>query len=154
VTVRNRIGLLALILWGITLAGFTTLFVRGYTTTSPDGRIAVIVTDAEKDIVLAEMRGMLQAVADITGALAREDHAAIAAAAKTVGSVAMQNDPPALLAKLPLHFKLSGMAMHESFDRIEAAARASQPVREITALLGHHLSLCTSCHASYRFTPP
>ena len=130
-----------------------TLFVRGYTTTSPDGRIAVILTDAEKDMVLGEMRGMLQAVADIARALAREEHAAVAAAAKTVGSVAVQNDPPALMAKLPLEFKLSGMAMHESFDRIEAAARAGKQVREIMALLGDHLSLCTGCHANYRFAP-
>jgi len=144
---------LSLILWCITLAGIMTLFVRGYTTTSPDGRIAVILTDAEKDMVLGEMRGMLQAVADIARALAREEHAAVAAAAKTVGSVAVQNDPPALMAKLPLEFKLSGMAMHESFDRIEAAARAGKQVREIMALLGDHLSLCTGCHANYRFAP-
>ena len=150
---RNRIAVLALMLWGVTLAGALTLFVRGYTTSSPDGRIAVIVTDAEKDMVLGEMRGMLQAVADITRALAREDHAAVAAAAKTVGSVAMQNDSPALLAKLPLEFKRSGMAMHDSFDRIAAVAREGKPIREITALLGDHLSLCTACHASYRFAP-
>ncbi len=150
---RNRIGVLALVLWGITLGGAATLFVRGYTTTSPDGRIGVIVTDAERDTVLAEMRGLLQAVADIVQALAREDHGAIAAAAGAVGSAAMQNDPPALLAKLPLEFKRNGMAMHEGFDRIEAAARAGQPMGEIAALLGDHLSLCTGCHAGYRFTP-
>lgn len=145
--------MLALILWVVTLVGAFTLFLRGYTTTSPDGRIAVIVTDAEKDMVLGEMRGMLQAVAEITRALAREDHLAVAAAAKSVGSVALHNDPPALLIKLPLEFKRSGMAMHESFDRIDAAAREGKPIREITALLGEHLSLCIGCHAGYRFAP-
>ena len=150
---RNKIGILALLLWGVTLIGAVTLFVRGTTTTSPDGRIAVIVTEAEKDMVLGEMRDMLQAVAEIVRALAREDHAAVAAAAKTVGAVAAQRDPPALMAKLPLEFKRSGMAMHQSFDRIEAAARAGKPVREITAMLGDHLTLCTGCHAGYRFAP-
>ena len=150
---RNKIGILALILWGVTVIGAVTLFVRGVTTSSPDGRIAVIITEAEQDMVLGEMRSMLQAVAEIARALAREDHAAIAAAAKAVGSVAAQRDSAALMAKLPLEFKRSGLAMHDSFDRIEAAARAGKPVREITAMLGDHLTLCTGCHAGYRFAP-
>ena len=150
---RRQIAFLALFLWRGTIAAIVVLFVRGTTTTSSDGRIAVILTETEKDMVLDEMRGMLQAVADITRALAQEDHAAIAAAAKSVGSAAMQNDPPALLVKLPLEFKRNGMAMHTSFDRIAMAARERKPIREITGLLGDHLSLCNGCNAGYRFAP-
>ena len=148
---RNKIGLLAVVLWGVTVAAGITLFVRGYTTTSPDCRIAVIVTEAEKDLVLGEMRGMLLAVADITQALSHEDRAAIAAAARKVGTAAEQGAPPALKDKLPLEFKTSAVAMHASFDRIEMAATAGKPMREITALLADHLKLCVGCHAGYRF---
>ena len=148
---RNKIGLVSLILWVVTIAGAVTLFVRGHTTQSPDGRLAVILADDEKDMILGEMRGMLQAVADITRALAREDHAAIAAAAKVVGTSATHGVPPALLVKIPLEFKRNGLARHAGFDQIEAAARAGKPIREITAMLGDQLGLCTGCHAGYRF---
>jgi hypothetical protein len=50
-------------LWVLTIAGAATLFVRGYTTTSADGRVAVTLSDAERDMVLGEMRGLLLAVA-------------------------------------------------------------------------------------------
>jgi hypothetical protein len=148
---RNKIGLFSLILWVATIAGAVTLFVRGHTTLSPDGRLAVILADDEKDMILGEMRGMLQAVADITRAIAREDHAAIAAAAKVVGTAAVHEVPPALLVKIPLEFKRNGLATHAGFDRIETAARTGKPIREITAMLGDHLGLCTGCHAGYRF---
>jgi len=150
---RSKIGLLALALWVMTLAGAVTLFVRGHTTTSPDGPVAVILSEAERDMVLGEMRGMLLAIANITTALAREDRPAIAAAAKAVGTAhAAEGDRAALMLKLPLEFKRSALAMHAGFDKIEAAARDVKSIAEITALVGEHLGLCIGCHAGYRFT--
>ena len=148
---RNKIGLVSLILWVVTIAGVGTLFISGHTTPSPDGRLAVILADDEKDMILGEMRGMLQAVSEITRALAREHHSAIAAAAKVVGTSGTHGVPPALLVKIPLEFKRNGLATHAGFDQIEAAARAGKPIREISAMLGDHLGLCTGCHAGYRF---
>ena len=62
-----------------------TLFISGHTTPSPDG-LAVILADDEKDMILGEMPGMLQAVADNQGAGARGSCSAVAAAWSAISS--------------------------------------------------------------------
>lgn len=147
----SRLAIIALVVWAVTIPAAVYFFVVGYTTTSTDGRQAVLLTDAERDQVLAEMRGMLQATADITGALSRNDNAEVAAIAKPVGTAAMQGESPALLAKLPLDFKQAGLAAHSGFDGLADAATQGATTQRLTAMLSEQLLVCTGCHASYRF---
>ncbi len=147
----SRLAIVALVVWAITIPAAVYLFFSGYTTKGSDGREAVLVTPAERDEVLEEMRGLLQATADITGALARNDNAAIVEIARPVGTAAMEGESPALVAKLPFAFKEAGLRAHTGFDALANAAAAGATTQELTGMLSEQLAICTGCHASYQF---
>jgi hypothetical protein len=149
----SRIAVVALALWAATIAIAAYFFIYGTTVTASDGREMVLLTAAERDAVLGEMRGMLEAVANITGALATGDTAAIAKIARPVGTAAMNGEPPTVLAKLPLDMKTAGLAAHQGFDAIADAATAGAAAQTLTGMLADQLTACTSCHALYRLGP-
>ncbi len=148
----SRIAILALVLWVGTLGAAGYLFLNGYTAKGSDGREIVLLTPAERDQVLAEMRGLLEAVADITGALGRNDTQAVVELTKPVGMAAMAVESPALIAKLPLDFKAAGLQVHQGFDALGAAAGGGATAAALTAMLSEQLMVCTGCHASYQFS--
>lgn len=141
---------IALGLWAATIAGLVYLFIYGTTVGGSDGRVVVILTAGERNQVLAEMRSMLEAIAAITGAIGRGDRVAIAKAAEPVGTVAMAADSPAVLGKLPLGMKTAGLAVHQGFDALAAAAAAGTPTERLLGMLSDQLTVCAGCHASYR----
>ena len=149
---KYRLAIVGLLLWGATLATAVFLFFHGTTTTGSDGRSVVIITKAERDQILQEMRGMLQATADITGALAAGNNAAIASPALSVGAAAMSADSPVLLAKLPLGLKEAGLAVHNGFDALAGAAKSGASKDRLTAMISDQLTICAGCHAQYRFS--
>ena len=112
----------------------------------------MLVTSAERDQVLQEMRDLLQATGDITAAIAKADMAAVARAALKVGTSAMAGDSPDLLARLPLGLKTEGLRVHQGFDAIAAAAQKGTTPAVLTAMLGDQISVCVGCHALYRFS--
>ena len=149
----KRLFFVAIALWLVTIAVAATLFLRGVTAPGSDGRTAVTLTVAERDFVLGEMRTMLGAIQGTLEGLGVGDAAAAAKAAAS-GGIAFEHDvPPSLMAKLPLEYKLQGMAMHTGFDEIAAAARKGEAVPALTGRLAGQLNLCLGCHQSYRFDP-
>ena len=67
-------------------AVFVWFFVNGVTEESDDGRTSIILNEDEKDYVLLEMRGLLEAVHAITVGLADNEMGDISSAAKNVGT--------------------------------------------------------------------
>ena len=61
----NKIASIALLLWVVTIAVFAWFFIRGNTTAGTDGRTAVVLQPAERDLVLTEMRGLLSSTQGI-----------------------------------------------------------------------------------------
>ena len=53
---------------------------------------------------------------------------------------------PALMAKLPLDFKILGMSVHHDMDNIAKAAENGTPVPEIQKMLSNTLIRCVACH--------
>lgn len=129
--------------------GYKVVFL-GSTQASGDGRTAILLVPAERELVLAEMRAFLAAVQGVTAAAAAGDATAIAAAARTVGSAAAQGVPITLLAKLPMGFKTMGLATHRAFDTIaldaEQLGDPGHSLEQLGALLGN----CVGCHAAFR----
>ena len=146
----SRIAIFALALWAITIPAAVYLFFSGYTTKGSDGRDVVLVTSVERGQILEEMRGLLQATADITGALSRDDNVAIARIAKPVVTAAMEGESPALLAKLPFGFKEGGVKVHMGFDELADAAASGASTQQLMGKLSDQLAICTGCHASYQ----
>ena len=124
--------------------------VAGSTEKSPDGRTAILLEPAERSLVLAEMRGFVEAVRDITGALAKDDPAGVAAAAGRVGMHSTHEVPATILGKLPLEFKTLGFSVHDAFDRLGLDARDLRDTKHSLEQLSGILARCAGCHATYQ----
>ncbi len=140
----------AIALWLVTIAIAAFFFVRGQTRLEPDGRTAVLLAADERNLVLAEMRGMLGGVQGVVDGVRTGDMKQVAQAARASGMAAAADVNPALMARLPLEFKELGLSMHRRFDEIAAQADSGASRDQLLATLGTQLSACIACHASYR----
>ena len=151
-TFLGKLGWLLSLVLGIILVGMGYLFiVKGDVDRYVDGRDTINLLPAERDQVLGEMRGMLEAVQLIVESAAAGDMATIESAATAVGMAATEGESPQLMAKLPIEFKMLGMSTHAAFDDIAATARDEGDVNAVLEQLGNVMLNCTSCHSGYRF---
>jgi hypothetical protein len=146
----NRLGLIALILWLVSASGLGVLFVHGRTEPAPDGRTAILMSVAEREMVFSEMRGLLVAVRDITASLAEGDTARVERTARAMGMGEAHDKAPDLLLKLPLDFKRLAMGLHSGFDRMADAAAGGESPAQLSRRLIEQLDRCTTCHAGFR----
>ncbi len=141
---------LALLFALATLVLAYTFLIQGSSLPARDGRQAILLSPGERDLVLAEMRGFLVAVQQITAALARDDLAAAAVAARKVGA-GHQPPPASLIGKLPLAFKRLGFDTHDRFDRLALDTEALADPQHSLAALAELMQNCVGCHAAWRF---
>jgi hypothetical protein len=113
-----------------------------------DERERIVLPAPARNMVLAEMRMMLESVTGVVTALSEGDTAAAAEAARASGMV-MAVDPH-LVELLPAAFVELGMATHRGFDAL--ADQLEQGADQGTALaeLGTLMQNCNACHATYR----
>jgi cytochrome c556 len=104
----------------------------------------------QRDHVLDEMRALLAGSQQIVAALARDDMAAVAAAARPLGMGMARKAENHLGAALPRDFMRQGMAVHQDFDRIADDAEARKDPRLTLRQLGETMGRCVACHASFR----
>lgn len=117
----------------------------------PDGRMAIELTDDERNIVLAEMRMFLASVQQITQGVIDKDLQKISEAARSVGAQTQRSIPGSLVKKLPLGFKKLGGDTHAKFDQLaldaEQLGDEAHALQQLSALMNN----CVSCHSAYRF---
>jgi len=135
---RIAIGLLIAVIGTI---GFKFI-VLGNTEKGDDGRIAVILGQAERQAVFGEMRLLLETSQVIVEALANDDLAAVEAAATPLGSGAIAAADFTLRAKLTMEFKKLGFATHYAFDDIAGMAKEGKPVKEIQLAFASTINNC------------
>lgn len=150
---RRFCCLLALLFLTATSVLVYLFVIRGETLPASDGRTAILLGPGERDLVLAEMRGFLVAVQGITQAVADQDPAAVAAAARQVGAAAQQGVPASLVGKLPLDFKRLGFDTHSRFDQLALNAEQFGDTSEVLPELATLMGNCVACHAAYRIDP-
>ena len=86
-------------------------FIKGKTIEIEDTRVAVVLTEYQKDFALNEMRGFLESIQEINqGILDNNPATIIAAAAKSGGSV-IEHAPKGMVGRLPLGFKQLGFGV-------------------------------------------
>ena len=146
----NRLAQFALLLWLVSAAVFAWLFVRGNTAAGNDGRTAVVLHAAERDLVLSEMRGLLVATQGILEGANNEDMQRISKAARAAGMSGAADVNPVLMAKLPLELKKLGMSVHHDMDDIANAAESGKPRAEILLMASNVLTKCVACHAIWQ----
>jgi hypothetical protein len=147
---KNKIGLVAILLWVVTIGAFGYFYVRGWTSESSDRRTVIHLAPAERDLVLSEMRQMLHSVHNFVTGLSAGDRKIMEEAAHASGTGMAVDVNPAIMAKLPIEFKRQGMSVHNDFDALagEIARGADQAtlLREFTGITAR----CVGCHMSYR----
>lgn len=143
--------LLNVILLGVILYGGYKFLIQGSVAPTDDGRTAILLTGAERDHVLGEMRGFLETVEGVVTGISDNDMQAVAEVASAAGMAGVASEPAALIGKLPLDFKTLGMDTHALFDDLAAAASDTNDPAVVTAKLSTLMQNCTSCHAGYRF---
>ena len=149
---KNKLGIISLVLWSLTVGVFAIFFVKGTTTVSSDQRRAIMLSPVEKDLVLGEMRTMLTAVNGVLGALSENDMKKAAQAASTAGMAMAVDVNPILMAKLPLDFKELGMGTHKAFDDISEAIGKGATLPEILKSMHQITNRCVACHEVNRLS--
>ncbi len=117
-----------------------------------DQRQAIALDPAERAFVLAEMRGFLQSVEGVIGALASDRVADAQAPASKSGMGVMHSVPPGLPKKLPKEFMMMGRQTHQAFDALAQEAASIGDKTAVLKQLETILNTCNTCHSSYRLT--
>ena len=141
---RGALGTMALVLLG-TAAGMAAAQRGGPVT---DTRQRVTLPRAERDQILAEMRGMLESVRGILYGLANDDIPMIEQAAQA--SAVPASGSPELDKGLPEGFLRFRVQTHLSFQSLAAQARAGDSRDEIIRRLATITNACVGCHGAYR----
>ncbi len=115
-----------------------------------DQRAPLVLLDAERHLVLEEMRNFLAVLQTITDALPREDMKEVARAARTMGSGAANEIPPVTVAKLPEEFKVLAGGVHTSFDLIALDAESLGDPKHTISQVAEMLQKCNACHGIYQ----
>ncbi len=132
------------------IAGAAYMFIDRGQAAASDDRTAIELTAAERNIILAEMRGFLDSIQEVVQGLAANDMNSVAKAARRSGMVATHDIPVSLMHKLPMGFKELGGPTHKLFDGLAREATEMGNVQIITEKLGVLMQNCVACHASYR----
>lgn len=146
----NKLAQIALLLWAVTLSVFLWFFIRGSTVAGTDGRTSIMLHPRERELVLAEMRGLLAATQGILEGANQGDMPRVIEAARAGGMAGTADVNPALMAKLPLEFKALGMSVHHEMDQIAKAAENRKPAAELLKMTSDTLTKCVACHAAWR----
>jgi hypothetical protein len=145
----NRFALVAIVLWLATVLVFAWFFVRGNTTDGTDGRIAVVLAPAERDLVLGEMRGLLSASQQVVQGIRQGDMKLVAKSARAAGMASAVDVNPALMAKLPVEFKSLGMSVHHDMDDLAQGAENGRTQADLLGMLSDTMSKCVACHSAW-----
>ena len=136
---------------GLLILAFVGNFmVTGATELSSDGRTAIVVTPAQREQVLGEMRGLLEAVQTINVANNAGDLNSVAVAARKVGKENMDPRSAEFSARLPMGFRKLGMDTHARFDLLALNAEQVESVEQVSQQLGVLTGNCVACHRAYR----
>ena len=138
------------ILLGVIAGIGVKVIVLGSTASGEDRRTAVLLNENERLMVLAEMRGLLEATQQIVDGLAKDDLKQVEQASLAAGSQAVGTMDFALKAKLPLDFKQLGFATHNAFDDIAEMARNGHSASAIQTKLADTMGKCTACHSAFQ----
>lgn len=146
----NRLALVAIVLWIATVSVFAWFFVHGNTAAGTDGRTAVVLAPAERDLVLREMRGLLQASQQVVQGIRQDDMKMVTMSARAAGMGSATDVNPALMAKLPVEFKSLGMSVHHDMDDLAKAAESGKGQADLLGMLSDTMAKCVGCHSAWQ----
>jgi hypothetical protein len=118
-----------------------------------DSREAIVVTAAERNYILGQMRLFVASIQTVAAGLGVDDRAEASEAAAARGAKRNANDPafpPTLDAKLPPQWKQLGGGMRRGFDALAQGISAGDATQKSLEQLSIVMTNCVACHATYR----
>lgn len=115
-----------------------------------DKRQILPITEMQRDHVLTEMRALLSGTQNILDALLKEDMAAVARYARSLGMGMVHKAEDHLKAVLPKEFMQLGMSVHKDFDQIAIDAESLKDPKHTLRQLSESMKKCNACHAGYQ----
>jgi cytochrome c553 len=141
-----------LLVFLITLGGFTLANDARIDAIPPDQRLLLALDDDERNFLLHEMRGLLSATQSILDATLTDDRQRVIESARAAGigpQGPAQHIPPGLRVKLPEAFRKLGLGTHQAFDEIASDAEAGASRDALQRKLAAAMQRCVACHAAY-----
>ncbi len=136
----------------LSILGLASLLTMGiaFSQSSTDNRQRIELSAPHRDMVLQEMRTMLESIHGILSGIANDDTAAIIEAARKSGLVMAADMNPELSLQLPKGFLQLGMSTHKEFDVLATAVEEGQTTEQTIQSLAGITGRCVGCHAVYR----
>ncbi|MCW7505343.1 hypothetical protein [Leptospira paudalimensis] len=148
-----QLAKVAILLWLFTMITLGYFFYFGNTTKSLDTRTAIRLTPAERQLVLTEMRALLEALNGMLSGLGEKDYEKAAKSADAVGMglvASLEHQEKTILLKLPVSFKKLGFGTHEKFDEIASKIRKKEEIHTLLKEMDELTKNCVACHAGYK----
>jgi len=115
-----------------------------------DNRIAISVSNGERNQVLFEMRAFLQGLYNIQNAMADKDMKRVANSARALGPL-LNRVPSTMRDRLPVEFLELGNALRESFEAVAKDAESNKDMTSVQSHLAETVAYCAGCHETFRF---
>ena len=131
----------------VLLAGL--LFSLSTTVQAEDSRIEVSLPQAEHDWVLGHMRSMLEAVADMQGAMAENSSGQRLKAIARMTAHKKETHPDTLHEMMPEGFRAMSKEMQKHW---QALRHPDLPLTEQLETMEELLDTCNACHQTYRLS--
>ena len=117
-----------------------------------DNRTPIVVSQSQKDALLAEMRELLKTSQEVLEGVVNKDMEMVEKSARLMGINATKTIPPGVGKLLPSGFKSMGPQVHKGFERIANEADGFGDTDKILKILSDTQKVCTACHSVYQFT--
>ncbi len=115
-----------------------------------DYRTPVELSEAQRNAVLAEMRGLLAATHGVLEGLTAGNQTQVSEAAASAGRSAAMEGDPGVRRTLPREFLELGVGTHQAFDALAADAQRGLTQDSVIARLATITYRCVACHTTYR----
>jgi hypothetical protein len=123
---------------------------RGSVVESDDHRVAIELTEPNKEFALKEMRVFLESVQQINEGIMNKDSGQIIKAARKSGNEVVIQSPKGMMASLPIGFKKLGFSVHDKFDEIADSIRVNNDFKYAQLEMNTLLNSCIACHRAYK----
>lgn len=147
---------------GVLTAGALVALGSGAAQAQDDARQAILVTPAQRNMMLAEMRGLLTSVNGVLRGVATGDTALMRTSAAAAGMEAMRRQHMGqgmgqamgqgmgMGGQMPAAFRQLGHSTHAGFDSLAVAIAAGADQGAVVSRLAGLTSNCVSCHSAFR----
>lgn len=144
------IALVTTTLLVITLSTVGYFLIKGNAQTAEDGRLSIALRKEERNLVLTEMRMLLEGIQIILQALPENKLKVVEHTASSLGMKSAADVNPSLMAKLPMEFKSMGMGVHRRFDELALKVHSGAGKDEVIKEVSDIMLSCVGCHQAYR----